>query len=144
MGATYLVSQCFYKGETLPEDILTEDLKICLQLTLLVHSLTTRQQIMLGKFLELLFNKVEIISQKFFEKHILQEDRNTRLTDLLTEHRGRCHSCPCHRCKCYFRQEEIGEKLVEEKTVLPPIPLPCSPPIPSTYFKIRSVNFRWD
>ena len=38
MGARYLVSQCFYKGETLPEDIPTEDLKICMQLTLLVHS----------------------------------------------------------------------------------------------------------
>lgn len=69
LGGRYLVAQSFYHGKSIkPEDIQDEDLNICLQMTILVHSLSTRQNKLLGNFLDLLFKKIDHITnsiQKF-------------------------------------------------------------------------------
>jgi hypothetical protein len=63
-GGRYLVAQSFYRGEKKDEELDEKDVKICLQLTLLVHPLSLRQNKLLGNFLDLLFQKIETIKEE--------------------------------------------------------------------------------
>jgi hypothetical protein len=60
-GGKYLVAKSFYRGEWKAEDLEEDDVEICLQLTLLVQSLSLRQNKLLGNFLDLLFQKIDRI-----------------------------------------------------------------------------------
>jgi hypothetical protein len=60
-GRKYLVAKSFYRGDWKAEDLEEDDVEICLQLTLLVQSLSLRQNKLLGNFLDLLFQKIDRI-----------------------------------------------------------------------------------
>jgi hypothetical protein len=60
-GWKYLVAKSFYRGERKAEDLEEDNVEICLQLTLLVQSLSLRQNKLLGNFLDLLFQKIDRI-----------------------------------------------------------------------------------
>jgi hypothetical protein len=51
-GGKYLVAKSFYRGERKADDLEEDDVEICLQLTLLVQSLSLRQNKLLGNFLD--------------------------------------------------------------------------------------------
>jgi hypothetical protein len=57
-GGKYLVAISFYRGERKAEDLEEDYVEICLQLTLLVQSLSLRQNKLLGNFLDLFFRKL--------------------------------------------------------------------------------------
>jgi hypothetical protein len=67
-GGKYPVAKFFYRGEQKAEDLEEEDVEICLQLTLLVQSLSLRQYKLLGNFLDLLFQKIDRIQDLNFKK----------------------------------------------------------------------------
>jgi hypothetical protein len=117
-GGRHLVAQSFYKGDRKVEDLKDDDVDICLQMTLLVQSLSLRQNKLLGNFLDLLFQKIEKIRVANVQKD-------------MQNHFGRgCPSCACELCR-----------LAKEEP--PPLPqvvdMPTLPPIPTTYGRIRSV-----
>ena len=69
-GGRHLVAQSFYRGDRKPQDLEEEDVEICLQMTILVQSLSLRQNKLLGNFMTLLFGKIERISCANFKKNV--------------------------------------------------------------------------
>ena len=47
-GGRHLVAQSFYRGDRKPQDLEEEDVEICLQMTILVQSLSLRQNKLVG------------------------------------------------------------------------------------------------
>jgi hypothetical protein len=118
-GGEQLIAQAFYNkkkkkssisGGGVPE----EDLEICLQMSVLVHALTTRQNELFGNFLTLLFKRVNSIRQAY-QKRCVQE-RVARW----------CANCQCIGCK---KKEQPHASVM----------VPRLPPIPTTFNGIRSV-----
>ena len=105
MGARYLVSQSFYKGNIKPEDIPEDDMDICMQMTILVQCLATRQLILLGRFLELLFKKIDNIKVKNAERNVVQLTREKKVREELKTSMGRCPNCHCHKCSGWNTME---------------------------------------
>jgi hypothetical protein len=69
-GGKYLVAKSFYRGERKAEYLEEDDVEICLQLTLLVQSLSLRQNKLLGNFLDLLFQKIDRIQDLNLKKYV--------------------------------------------------------------------------
>jgi hypothetical protein len=59
LGLSYLVSEAFYSGNKAAEDITTDDLEMFMSLTLLVKELSTNHCDILGRFLEMLFQRFD-------------------------------------------------------------------------------------
>jgi hypothetical protein len=95
-----------------------KNVKICLQLTLLVHSLSLCQNKLLGNFLDLLFQKIETIRDLSLKKNLYN---SVKLA---------CPNCRCDTCLGHTENETETPKDFE---------IPSLPPIPTTYGKIRSV-----
>ena len=97
-GGRYLLSQSFYRGSRKPDTLKEDDVQILLQLTSLVHSLSTRQNKLLGSFLDLLFKKIDVIKE---------QNKNNK---------NRCVRCECGDCQ---ERNKRGPDVLER---LPPIP----------------------
>jgi hypothetical protein len=96
-GGRQLVAETFYKGQKDAGELEEDNINICLQMSLLVHSLTTRQNTLLAHFLDLLFQKIERIR--------LYGLRNKK------------------KCTCRNSSTEIKEEnKIENPPKLPPIP----------------------
>jgi hypothetical protein len=76
-GGRYLVKDTFYANTSCQAaDIPDDDVDICLQMTLLVHSLSTRQNKLLGKFLDLLFKKINKLEEALLVSKMLYKKIN--------------------------------------------------------------------
>jgi hypothetical protein len=93
-----------------------EDIDICLQMAILVNSLSTRQNTLFAGFLSMYLNKADNIS--------------TRRTELweMKEKKWCCPDCVCKRChnNAFKKSEAFGN-------------IPVLPPIPKSVNSIRSV-----
>lgn len=112
-GGRYLVAKTFYKGDRNVEGLEEDDMDICLQMTLLVHSLSTRQNKLLANFLDLLLSKVDTIKHANTKKNLM--DRKSY----------RCPNCKCPKC--------VDQKVSDV------VEIPNLPPLPRTFERIRSV-----
>jgi hypothetical protein len=74
-GGRQLIAESFYKSQKAANDLEDDNVEICLQMTLLVHSLTTRQNILLANLIDLLFKKIEKIRSYNSTKRIQRRDR---------------------------------------------------------------------
>ena len=84
-GARYLLAKSFFSGTGMTgEEILAEDVNICLQVTLLVQALNTRQNKLLANFINLLLAKVDLIARS--NKY--------------------CPNCTCQSCKSFSKPEQ--------------------------------------
>jgi hypothetical protein len=119
-GGQYLVAQSFYRGEKKDEELDEKDVKICLQLTLLVHLLCLCQNKLLGNFLDLLFQKIKTIRDLNLEKNLYDSVKKA------------CPNCRCDICLGRTKHETETENDVC-------FDIPSLPPIPTTYGKIRLV-----
>ena len=70
------MADTFYRGETRPQDLEDLDVDICLQMTVLVHSLTTRQTKLFGNFMDLLFKRIDEINDYNMMKEIKDLSRS--------------------------------------------------------------------
>ena len=118
-GGKQLVSDTFYKGETKPDNIDDDDVDICLQMSVLAHSLSTRQTKLLGSFMDLLFKKIDLIQQRNLQKNV---------SDLANI---QCPNCHCN--KCQNRQGCEEAKAEAEETLA----IPSLPPVPRNFKQIR-------
>ena len=84
-GCQYLIAYSFYNGSIKPDDILADDLDILLQMSILVHALSTRQNKLLAAFLKLLFSKINLMITEFQETNIEGESHY-------------CPNCICVNC----------------------------------------------
>jgi hypothetical protein len=116
-GGKYLVAKSFYRGEQKAEDLEEDDVEICLQLTLLVQSLSVGQNKLLGNFLDLLFQKIDRIRDLNLKKKLYDSIRKAY------------PNCSCTTCIKHPKTTEEGYS----------IDIPSLPPIPTTYGKIRLV-----
>jgi hypothetical protein len=114
-GGKYLVAESFYRGERKAEDLEEDVVEICLQLTLLVQSLSLHQNKLLGNFLDLLFQKIDRIRDINFKKNMYDSVRKA------------CPNCSCRTCIKHPKTTEEGYC----------IDIPSLPPIPTTYGKIH-------
>jgi hypothetical protein len=85
-GGEYLVAKSFYRGGQKAEDLKEDDVEICLQLTLLVQSLSLPQNKLLGNFLDLLFQKIDRIRDLNLKKNMYNSIRKA------------CPNCSCTTC----------------------------------------------
>jgi hypothetical protein len=117
-GGQNLVGQSFYRGEKKDEELDEKDVKICLQLTLLVHLLSLCQNKLLGNFLDILFQKIATIRDLNLKKNLYDSVKKA------------CPNCTCDIC--------LGRTIHETETEND-MRFESLPPIPTTYGKIRSV-----
>ena len=119
-GGRQLVADSFYassgkKGNELDE----EDVEICLQMALLVNSLSTRQNVLLSTFLKLYLNKMDTV---------------TAARNKYWENQKSNWFCP--RCRCSTCGEKMNPKSCFTQTT---ISIPLMPPIPRNMNRLRSV-----
>lgn len=114
-GGRQLIAESFYKSQKAANDLEDDNVEICLQMALLVHSLTTRQNILLANLIDLLFQKIEKIRSYNSTKRIQRRDQ--------------CPNCSCQKCQ--------NTTPSHDRPILP-IP-PRLPPLPRSMQKIRSV-----
>jgi hypothetical protein len=74
-GKYLLMAKSFYRGERKAEDLEEDNGENCLQLTLLVQSLSLRQNKLLGNFLDLLFQEIDRIRDLNFKKYMFDSIR---------------------------------------------------------------------
>jgi hypothetical protein len=134
-GAAYLVSKCFYNGSVNPLTIAASHLSLFLQFVLLIQSLNTRQNKLLGTFLSLLFTEID-------KKDVNEKD--LVCTQAVEKPVG-CPNCQCNHCSSAHELQQFEDTLYQnrsDKTFTSAEILPyCRtnlPPIPKSFAQIRS------
>jgi hypothetical protein len=123
-GGRHLVESTFYRGNIPMGGIPGEDIEICLQMAILVSSLTTRQNQLFGNFMNLLMKKVETIRTYNTERSIYD-----------FRSRYKCPNCKCSRCQNEEKERE-EERKCSDNAARPKIP--TLPPIPRNFEQIRA------
>ena len=118
-GIAYLISRSFYNNNISPDDIPTDDLDMCLKLTMLVKTLSVNQSDLLGDFLKLLLERVDLMDEQWKEEKYNLEKKTY---------------CPYCRCKSCVRMGSSELSCGHGQRI--PVLIP---PIPSNALQIRNV-----
>ena len=124
-GIAYIIARSFYNNHISPQNIEKEDLDMCVKLSLLVNSISTKQMELLGSFLTLLTDRIDKMERSWSEEKVIL---NNNILNY-----NYCPECKCVNClKKGTKKENI---FINKNTPVRIPPLPKNSP--ELRFKIK-------